>query len=91
MISHYADRRLKRLMTKGDPTGLPASDIKKILAILTRLNKAKSPEDMRQSGWRLHLLSNSNGLWSVRVNANDRIVFRFIGENAVDVEYIDYH
>jgi proteic killer suppression protein len=31
------------------------------------------------------------GLWAVTVRANWRIVFRFEGTDAFDVELIDYH
>jgi proteic killer suppression protein len=31
------------------------------------------------------------GFWSVTVRANWRIIFRFQGEDAFDVELIDYH
>jgi len=31
------------------------------------------------------------GFWSVTVRANWRIVFRFEGEHAFDVEMVDYH
>ena len=31
------------------------------------------------------------GLWSVTVRANWRIIFRFEGTDAFDVELIDYH
>jgi proteic killer suppression protein len=37
------------------------------------------------------LKGDLKGLWSVTVRAYWRIVFRFEGENAFDVELIDYH
>ncbi len=42
--------------------------------------------------WLLHALKGElRGYWSVAVNTNRRIVFRFEGEDAHDVELIDYH
>jgi plasmid maintenance system killer protein len=42
--------------------------------------------------YRLHPLKGDlRGLWSVTVRANWRIVFRFEGNHAFDVELIDYH
>jgi|HubBroStandDraft_6_1064221.scaffolds.fasta_scaffold1855850_2 hypothetical protein len=35
--------------------------------------------------------SDLRGLWSVTARANWRIVFRFEGNDASDVELIDYH
>lgn len=43
-------------------------------------------------GWRLHALSGDlAGHWSVWVNGNWRLTFRFEGEDAVLVDYQDYH
>jgi proteic killer suppression protein len=37
------------------------------------------------------LKGDLKGFWSVTVRANWRIVFRFEGEDAFDVEMTDYH
>lgn len=43
-------------------------------------------------GWRLHALTgNLNGHWSVWVNGNWRLTFVFEGEDAILVDYQDYH
>jgi len=40
----------------------------------------------------LHSLSGSRvGIWSVRVNGNWRVTFRFNGNHAEIVNYEDYH
>jgi len=42
--------------------------------------------------YRLHPLKGDlKGFWSVTVRANWRIIFRFEGTDAFDVELIDYH
>ena len=47
---------------------------------------------MAVPGYHLHLLKgNKRGLWSVRVSGNWRVVFRFEGTEAVDVDLVDYH
>jgi proteic killer suppression protein len=47
---------------------------------------------MNQAGYYFHALKGDlKGFYSVRVSGNWRIIFRFEGENAVDVDYIDYH
>jgi proteic killer suppression protein len=59
---------------------------------LGKLDSAKSPDDMGLPGWRLHPLSgNLNGHWAVWVDKNWRMTFTFDGENAVLVDYQDYH
>ena len=55
-----------------------------------RLNASTSPEDMNLPGLRLHpLRGNYQGFWSVTVQANWRVIFRFDAGDAVD--YLDYH
>jgi proteic killer suppression protein len=47
---------------------------------------------MNLPGYRLHPLKGDlKGFWSVTVRANWRIVFRFQGPDAFDVELTDYH
>jgi plasmid maintenance system killer protein len=50
------------------------------------------PQAMSLPGYRLHPLKGwLKGFWSVRVRANWRIIFRFEGADAFDVELTDYH
>jgi proteic killer suppression protein len=50
------------------------------------------PHALNLPGYRLHPLKGKlRGFWSVTVRANWRITFRFEGEDAFDVELIDYH
>ena len=43
-------------------------------------------------GLRLHKLKGSRkGIWSVYVNGNWRVTFRFTGKDAEIVNYEDYH
>ncbi len=56
---------------------------------LLRLDLAKSPVDMNAPGWNLHQLST--GHWSIWVNGNWRMTFDFDGENAILIDYQDYH
>jgi proteic killer suppression protein len=47
---------------------------------------------MNLPGYRLHRLKGGlKGFWAVTVKSNWRIIFRFEGTDAVDVELIDYH
>ena len=47
---------------------------------------------MNLPGYKLHrLLGQEKGTWSVRVSGNWRVTFKFEGEDATDVDYVDYH
>ena len=60
---------------------------------LALLNVAERIEDLRvPPGNRLEALKGKRqGQWSVRVNDQWRICFKFKGGSAVDVEIVDYH
>jgi proteic killer suppression protein len=66
--------------------------VDKIARILARLNRSRGPQDMAVPGFRLHPLKGKlHEFWSVSVSGNWRIVFRFEGDDAVDVDLVDYH
>ena len=78
--------------TKGDRSKLQQKHVEKIKLILTRLDAAKTAQAMNQPGYNFHPLSGElDGFYAVKVSGNYRIIFRFEGENAHDVDYLDYH
>ena len=92
MIRRLRHRGLKRLYERDDAGGLNAGHLDKILRILARLDQASKPEHMDLPGFRLHPLKGErSGFWSVTVQANWRIIFRFEDGDATDVDYLDYH
>jgi len=47
---------------------------------------------MNAPGWKLHPLAGElKGHWAVSVSGNWRLTFAFEGEDAVLVDYQDYH
>jgi proteic killer suppression protein len=92
MISRIRHRGLKRLYERDEARGLPAGHVDKIRRILARLDQATVPEHMDLPGLRLHPLKGElAGHWSVTVQANWRIIFRFESGHVTDVDYLDYH
>lgn len=92
MIDNFQHKGLRLFFEKNEPSKLQPHHIEKIRRILYRLDEAENIEDMDVVGWALHQLTgNLKGFWSVKVNGNYRIIFRFEGGNAYDVDYIDYH
>lgn len=92
MITNYRHKGLEQYAVKGDRSKLQQSHVSKIRMILTRLDAAESPEQMNQPGYYFHALKGDLlGYYSVRVSGNWRIIFRFEGKNAADVDYVDYH
>jgi proteic killer suppression protein len=92
MIRSFKHRGLKRLYEQGDRSGIRPDLVEKAERILTALDAATTPQALDVPGYRLHPLKGDlKGFWSVTVKANWRIIFRFEGEDAHDVELIDYH
>ena len=60
---------------------------------LAMLNRAARLEDLRvPPNNRLEKLTRDRiGQWSIRINDQWRVCFRFEGGNAFDVEIVDYH
>jgi proteic killer suppression protein len=97
-VTRYAERvilsirhkGLKRLYEDDDSRGVSRDHLEKLRDILARLDAAASPADIDLPGFRLHPLKGElRGFWAVR--ANWRVIFRFAGPNAADVDYLDYH
>ena len=92
MIRSFKHRGLRRLYERDDRSGKRPDFADTIQEILTVLDEAASPRDLNLPGYRLHPLKGGlRGFWSVTVRANWRIIFRFEGADAFDVELIDYH
>jgi proteic killer suppression protein len=92
MIISFRHKGLKLFYEKGDRRRLQSKYADKIERILARLDEATEPANMGLPGFRLHPLKGDlAGYWSVSVSGNLRIVFRFDGVHACNVDLIDYH
>jgi proteic killer suppression protein len=92
MIVSYSSRALKRFWERDDASKLPADRIVRITMILDRLNAATQPDDMNLPGLGFHKLSGtSKGRYAVSVSANWRITFAWHDQDAVNVDFEDYH
>jgi len=92
MIEHFKHKGLKRLFQQGEAKGIISDLLEKLENILFVLSRARRPEDMNLSAFRLHRLKGDlKGFWSVIVRANWRVIFRFEEGDAYDVDLIDYH
>ena len=92
MIKSFQHRGSKRLFERGDLSQVGADMLDRIENILAKLDTSNVPENMDLPGFRLHPLKGDlRGFWAVTVRANWRIIWRFKGEDAVDVDLIDYH
>jgi proteic killer suppression protein len=92
MIESIRHKGLRLFYEHDDGSKLPAEMLPRIRLILTALEAAQSVEGMNNPLFRLHpLKGNLKGYWAVAVRANWRVVFRFEGGKARDVDFVDYH
>jgi toxin HigB-1 len=92
MITSFRHKGLKLLFEKSDRRRVRPDHAGKIERILARLEEASEVSHMDLPGFRLHPLKGDlAGCWAVAVSGNWRIVFRFRGGDASDVDLIDYH
>ncbi|MBC8445386.1 MAG: type II toxin-antitoxin system mRNA interferase toxin, RelE/StbE family [Rhodospirillaceae bacterium] len=92
MIRSFRNKGLKQLFEKADRRKVQPAYADKIERILARLEEASVVGHMDLPGFKLHPLKGDlAGFWSITVSGNWRIVFRFEGGHASDVDLIDYH
>lgn len=92
MIRSFIHKGLEAFFARGSKAGIQPSHAPRIARQLAQLDKATSPQDMNVPGWKLHALKGElAGHWSVWVNGNWRLTFRFEDGDAILVDYQDYH
>lgn len=92
MIRSFKHKGLAKFFKNGSTAGIQAAHAKKLRLILGRLHAAIEANDMDLPGLRLHQLSGKrHDVWSVTVNGNWRVTFRFVNSDAEVVNYEDYH
>ncbi|MFZ0420576.1 MAG: type II toxin-antitoxin system RelE/ParE family toxin [Candidatus Sulfotelmatobacter sp.] len=92
MILSYRHKGLKKFAKAGSKSGIQAKHAEKLRRLLTALDVASRPEDMNAPGSNLHSLKGTlEGHWAVTVSGNWRLTFAFHGEDAIFVDYQDYH
>ncbi len=92
MIKSFRHTGLEKFFFTGSKAGIQPSHARKLNIQLTILNKARVPADMAAPGWNLRALRGDlKDHWSIQVNGNWRLTFCFEGEDAILVDYRDYH
>lgn len=92
MIKSFLHKGLECFYRTGNKAGIQPRHAAKLKRILIRLEVAAGPDDVDLPGFRLHPLKGERaGIWSITVQANWRIIFRFSGQDVEIVNYEDYH
>lgn len=93
MILSFKTKETEQVFEGRRVKGLPPEILKRAKIKLLLIHTAESLEDLKvPPGNRLEKLSGDReGQHSIRINIQWRICFRWIDQNALDVEITDYH
>lgn len=93
MIQTFANSETERFFSTGKARRLPTEIRKRAAMRMNQLHAATRVEDLRlPSSNQLEKLSGDRaGQWSIRINAQWRVCFRFNAGHAFEVEIVDYH
>ncbi|MDB5139104.1 MAG: Plasmid maintenance system killer protein [Mucilaginibacter sp.] len=94
MIQSFKHKGLRLLWEHNDSSKLPVELVNRIERMLAVIDSVQQvPEDFGAfQNWNIHKLSGElRDYWSIKVNKNYRIIFRFDGQHSYDLDYIDYH
>ena len=93
VIKTFANKETQLLFIKGKSKKLPVDLVKRAIRRLEYIHYANSLNDLKvPPSNRLHALKGDRkGQYSISVNEQWRICFRFIAGDAFDVEITDYH
>lgn len=92
MIVSFRHKGLRQFYRTGDRSRLRQDQVRRIAVVLAALDEAAEPRDLDRPSLRLHPMKGElDGFWSVWINGNWRIVFRFENAQVCDVDLLDYH
>jgi toxin HigB-1 len=93
MIKSFQHKGLESFFKTGSKAGIQPAHAARLGSMLRRLNETTSAQGMNLPGWNMHPLKGKElkGHFSVWVNGNWRMTFKFEGIDAVLVDYQDYH
>lgn len=92
MIKSFRHKGLQLFFETGNRAGIQSTHAPRLSRQLSRLNEARTWQDLNIPGWRLHALGGKLvGHYAISVSGNWRVTFKFEGEDVVLVNYQDYH
>ena len=92
MIISFQHKGLRKFYKTASKKGIDANHASKLQMILAALDIAEAPDDLDLPAFFLHpLQGNLSGYWSIKVNDNWRVIFRFTGNDVELLDYLDYY
>jgi proteic killer suppression protein len=91
VIGSFRHKGLEEIYLTGKTRRIGSGYVGKCVRILQLLELARRPEDVNIAGLRFHGLRGNPKRWSLWVTANYRITFGWSVEDAVAIDFEDYH
>ncbi len=92
MIKSIKHKGLEKFFTTGNSSGIQQAHKKKVRMCLAALHTATVIKDIDLPGFRLHQLKGKmENLWSIDINGNWRLTFKFKNGDVFLLDYKDYH
>jgi proteic killer suppression protein len=91
VIRSFRSKALRDLFLEDDSRRIRADLVERVRGRLQVLHRAKSLNDLKVPGWRLHQLRGNPVRYAIAVNGPWRITFEWDGEEAVRVDLEQYH
>lgn len=93
MIENFLDKESETFYKTGKSKKIPSTIHKVALRKLDYLNSALNLNDLKvpPANFLEKLKGDLDGFYSIRINIQYRIIFRFENEHSYDVQIKDYH
>lgn len=92
MIISFQHKGLRKFYEIGSKQGIVSAHETKLQMVLAALDIAEASEELDLPAFSLHSLKGDlKDYWSIKVNGNWRVIFRFKGNDVELLDYLDYH
>ena len=91
MIGSFRSKALRDFFLDDNPVGVRVDLVERVRGRLQALHRAKTLDDLRLPGWRLHKLHGKPARYAISVNGPWRITFEWDAGDALRVDLEQYH
>ena len=93
MLKSYRHKGIKQFAETGSKAGIQPEHANRLRRLLSSLDAVTCPANMNAPGYAPAPTQGRvwRGIWAVRVGGNWRLTFAFEGEDAILIDYQDYH
>ena len=91
VIVSFQSKALRDFFLDDNQSGIRPDLVERVRGRLQAMHRAKTIDDLRLPGWRLHALQGKPKRHAIAINGPWRITFEWIGADAVRVDLEQYH